>query len=243
MTAIDPKILSKIKKCLALSNSPNPHEAAAAMRQAQALMRKYGVEAHDVSMSEVGEATVNSRTMARDKPANWELTLAAMVGKAFGCQMLISRSVYKKEYRAHANEGKFIFIGQKAQAEIAAYTAEVLARKCKSSRQTWIKENSEAIRSAGGNKSTITRMGDAFSEGWVGAIGQLVQDFANPPDIEQAITQIIASRSRSDTKFTGRELKKIGENERTAARMGFRAAKGESLYRPMATERENLRLA
>lgn len=242
MTAIDPKILSKIKKCLALSNSPNPHEAAAAMRQAQALMRKYGVEAHDVSMSEVGEATVNSRTMARDKPANWELALTAMVGKAFGCKMLISRSLYKKSYRGHANEGQFIFIGQKVQAEIAAYTAEVLARKCKSSRQIWIKENSEAIRSAGGKKSTITRLGDAFSEGWVGAIEQLVQDFANPPDIEQAINQVVASRSPSDKNFTGRELKKIGENERTAALMGFNAAKGESLYRPMTAEKENLKL-
>lgn len=38
MSNIDPKILSKIKKCLALSSSPNPNEAAIDMRQAHALI-------------------------------------------------------------------------------------------------------------------------------------------------------------------------------------------------------------
>jgi hypothetical protein len=39
MSVIDPKILNKIKKCLALGASANPNEAAVAMRQAHALMR------------------------------------------------------------------------------------------------------------------------------------------------------------------------------------------------------------
>ncbi|PIA66345.1 hypothetical protein CDR19_15110, partial [Ectopseudomonas toyotomiensis] len=35
------KALDKVKKCLALANSSNPNEAAAAMRQARAMMEKY----------------------------------------------------------------------------------------------------------------------------------------------------------------------------------------------------------
>ena len=81
---IDPKILGKIKKCLALSSSDNPHEAAAAMRQAHALMAAHGVSAEQITMADIGEAHANSRTMARNKPAQWEGALAAMVGKAFG---------------------------------------------------------------------------------------------------------------------------------------------------------------
>ncbi len=47
---VDPKILGKIKKCLALSSSDNPHEAAAAMRQAHALMAAHGVSAEQITM-------------------------------------------------------------------------------------------------------------------------------------------------------------------------------------------------
>lgn len=39
---VDPKILSKIKKCLALSASSNENEAAIALRQAQRLMAEFG---------------------------------------------------------------------------------------------------------------------------------------------------------------------------------------------------------
>lgn len=231
---MDPNILRKIKKCLALGASPNPNEAAAAMRQAHALMRQHGVEAHHVAMAEVGEARVDVRTMARDKPAHWEANLAATVGKAFGCQLLISTSKLPKEYRRHLNEGEFIFVGQKAQAEIAAYTASVLARKCKASRSKWISENLSEITSLRGGKAKATRMGDAFAEGWVQAIGTLVADFANPQDIEDAITKHIEQRSSGNEAQT-RSLKdkKIGIEEAMAASMGAKAAKGESLYRPM----------
>ena len=66
---IDPKVLGKIKKCLALSSSDNPHEAAAAMRQAHALMAAHGVSAEQITMADIGEAHASSRTMARNKPA------------------------------------------------------------------------------------------------------------------------------------------------------------------------------
>ncbi len=152
MSAIDPKILSKIKKCLALSGSPNPHEAAVAMRQAHALMRQHGVDVHHVTMSEIGESTADIRTMSRDKPANWEAALAATVGKAFGCQMLISRTMVPKKYRHYLNEGQFIFIGQKGQAEVAAYTVAVLSRKCKTARQKWIAEHLSGLGTVRGGK-------------------------------------------------------------------------------------------
>ena len=49
------KILDKIKKCLALGQSENEHEAAQALKQAQALMEKYEVNAVDIALSEVSE--------------------------------------------------------------------------------------------------------------------------------------------------------------------------------------------
>lgn len=244
MSSIDPKILKKIKKCLALSSSPNPNEAAVAMRQAHALMRQHGVDAHHVTMSEIGESTADIRTMSRDKPANWEAALAATVGKAFGCQMLISRTMVPKEYRHYLNEGQFIFIGQKGQAEVAAYTVAVLSRKCKTARQKWIAEHLAGMTTIRGGKTKATRMGDAFAEGWVHSIGKLVADFANPKEVEEAIERHVAEKNAGKDAPTRKvKPKDIGQEEMIAAQMGARAAKGESIYRPMHTTAPQMAIA
>lgn len=51
------KIISKIKKCLALAKSNNPHEAAAALRQARKMMTQYQINEADVLLSDIGEMT------------------------------------------------------------------------------------------------------------------------------------------------------------------------------------------
>lgn len=234
MSSIDPKILAKIKKCLALASSDNPNESATAMRQARALMEKHGVSSHEIKMSDIGEATVESRTMARDKPARWETHLASVVGKAFGCQMMVQRMVYSKGL-GHANEGAYIFVGLKQQAEVASYTATVLIRKCKAARQKWLSDNFAGLgKGVPGLKRQITRMGDAFAEGWVASIAKLVADFANPPEVDAAIEQHINEKSSGDDAPTrGVADKAVGKHEQAAAIAGMRAAKGERLYRPM----------
>ena len=77
-------VLEKIKKCLALSKSANEHEAAQAMKQAQALMKKYEVDAVDVALSEVSEKG-GDRQMAF-KLAMWQWNVANMVADIFGCK-------------------------------------------------------------------------------------------------------------------------------------------------------------
>ena len=124
---LDPRILGKIKKCLALSASSNPNEAAIALRQAHALMERYGVSSHEITISDIGESEAQSRTMARDKPAQWEVLLASMVGKAFGCQVMFMRHMHSR-FRKPANKGAYVFVGLKHQAEVASYTASILAR-------------------------------------------------------------------------------------------------------------------
>ena len=49
--------LRRIRACLRLSASSEPHEAAAALRQAQALMREYGVTASEADLADVHTET------------------------------------------------------------------------------------------------------------------------------------------------------------------------------------------
>ena len=73
------KVLDKIKKCLALGQSANEHEAAQALKQAQALMEKYEVNAVDIALSRVSEQKAD-RKMAF-KLADWQWGIANMIAE------------------------------------------------------------------------------------------------------------------------------------------------------------------
>lgn len=232
---IDPKILSKIKKCLALSTSDNPNEAATALRQAHALMAAHGVSTEQITMADIGEASAKSRTMARSKPAHWEGALASTVGRAFGCQLMMLRAPLRPGSKAPLNDGSFIFVGIKAQAQIASYTFDVLSRKCKKARADWIKDKLTGLSRVPGGKRTSTGLGDEFAMGWVANIARVVQDFAQPEPIEDAIAQFIAERatSKSDDELTRKPKTEDERITSIARRSGMLAAEGESIHRPV----------
>jgi hypothetical protein len=230
---LDPRILGKIKKCLALSASSNPNEAAIALRQAHALMERHGVSVHEIHMADIGESETKSRTMARDKPARWEVLLATMIGKAFGCKVMFMHHKNSR-LKTPLNNGTYVFVGLKHQAEVASYTASVLARKCKITRQTWLKENLSGLGQRPGGKAKMTRMGDMFAEGWCLAVTKLVSDFANPPEVDSAIATFIKSKTTGDEQEM-RSVEQSDKLEQIAAMAGMKAAKDISLYRPMNT--------
>lgn len=245
MQDIDAKILGKIKKCLALSSSDNANEAATALRQAHALMAAHGVSAAQITMAEIGEASAKSRTMSRSKPALWEGALASVVGKAFGCQLMIIRTPLRSGKRVALNDGSYIFVGLAAQAQVASYTFDVLGRKCKAARAAWIAEKLPGMSQIPGGKRTATSLGDEFAIGWVRQVTRLVQEFANPEPIEQAITAYIDDRTRreADPKLL-RKPKAEHDAARQAAReYGMRAARDESIHRPVDGAAAPLQLA
>lgn len=54
-------IIDKISKCLALSKSANEHEAAIALRQAQALMQKYKISEKQILISDIKERIIQTK--------------------------------------------------------------------------------------------------------------------------------------------------------------------------------------
>ena len=117
-------VLEKIKKCLALSKSANEHEAAQAMKQAQALMKKYEVDAVDIALSEVSEKG-GDRKMAF-KLAMWQWDVAKMVADIFGCESYKFRKT-------------MMFFGLGNRAEIAAYAFDVVYRQISAARREFLK--------------------------------------------------------------------------------------------------------
>ena len=154
--------IEKIKKCLALAKSANEHEAAAALRQAQALMEKFGVEDDDILMSEVCKDHVQAG--AKAKPVQWESWLAVTVAEAFGCEMIFSRSLAA---------GYWTFIGCGPAPEIATDAYRVLLRQLKKARAEYQQRECKRLIPA-----SRIRRADLFCEGWVNAVASKIAKFA-----------------------------------------------------------------
>lgn len=101
--------LRKIRACMRLAKSSNPHEAAAAMRQAAALMKKYQVDEADVEHAELKIATVKVR-LRRYKPAEQDALIIVAIQRLFGVSALVDPI-----------HSAIRFGGDGASAEIAAH--------------------------------------------------------------------------------------------------------------------------
>lgn len=152
------KALDKIKKLLRLAASSNPHEAAAAMRQARAMMERHGIGEGDVALSEVSEHGAASGSKVT--PAQWEASLAGAVALAYSCKML---------FLPYA--GSWRFIGE--VAEVASYTMTILLRQVRQARRLYIATKLKRCKPA-----TKTKRADVFCDAWVWAIRDQVNQFA-----------------------------------------------------------------
>jgi hypothetical protein len=220
MKNTDPKILSKIKKCLALGESPEPQEAASAMRQAQKMMDKYNVSMGEINRPSIGESSIKSKvSVSVVKP--WELRLVSLIAKAFGCKIMWTSSTsYSKDVY-----GKYTFIGIDTQVMLAQYAGEVLLRKLFSSRTKFVK----GLPKTASRKWKIVQA-DGFCSGWVTSISAKVDEFALNGETSTAITerfQELAGGGRAKCRS-----RREGYHGRAA---GVEAGSKESFHRPMST--------
>lgn len=165
------RIIDRIRKCLRLSQSPEPNEAAAALRQAQALIAEHGVSEDELRLADVEHRkTTAGRSVIR--PPLWLTQLAKTVASAFGVSYH-----YEVQYDAPC---RFVFVGVKPSAEVAEYAFTVLRRKCTAARAVY-------YRTRRGKRSSRTRKADAYAIGWVFAVSIKVTAFASeyPPVVGQ----------------------------------------------------------
>lgn len=161
-TAID-----KIRKCLALSASAEPHEAAAALRQAQKLMEQHQVDHTELLAAGVTEHW--ARSCATKVPPRWEVALASLVAGAFSCEIIFTRRLNSP---CTAFLGGYAIIGTAPAPEVAAYTFKVLARQLKAARVRYMQVALKRHR-----KNRVAAA-DQFCVGWVVAVRGLVAAMA-----------------------------------------------------------------
>jgi hypothetical protein len=90
-TNSDGALVEKVRKLLALSESPNEHEAALAAEKAQDLMLRHGIDMAQIAISQ-GAGTIgvdDARVEGRIDP--WRRQLAASIAKSMGGRVVFTR--------------------------------------------------------------------------------------------------------------------------------------------------------
>ena len=173
--------LEKIRKCLALAKSNNPHEAAAALRQAQKLMAAYEVDENDVELAAV-RATKARAGRDVNIPPRWHVMLLELVDQAFGVRCIWSPG-RRWSGRAFVIQADVEIVGIGARAEVASYAYVVLRRRVQRDRADFLASLDRRLK-----RSTKTRRADIFAESWVDGVQAMVTAFA-VPEAEQALVE------------------------------------------------------
>lgn len=215
--------IKKIKKCLALAASPNPHEAAAAMRHAQALMRDHGLSETDLSLADVGEHKAAAR---HNVAVPWEVELADLVANAFGCSYFCGTVALLSGRRGIKRKLHYVFVGVGAAPEVASYTFDVLARQCSKSRAAHVAKQPKACKPV-----TKTARGDEFARGWVYGVQDLVGRFANSERNAALIEQYMAQKHPAMSEGKVKDRTKGRNVSHNDTMQGVRAGRSAQLER------------
>ena len=211
------KIIDKICKCLRLSESGNPNEAALALRQATSLMNKYGVSDAQILAAEVTEGATFAGE--RYNPPFWALALANLVANAFQCRNLILRK--------YGRQPEFRFIGLGFKTEVATYSYTVLHRYLLRA----IEKFTLSVE-LDGKTDTVeeNRRIEVFAQAWLFRVGRTVSDFIGDETDKEIIDEYIQHKYGETAELSGIAVDTNNEDYDDIL-SGMRSADEVELYR------------
>jgi hypothetical protein len=122
MTAARDKVVDRIRKLLALSQSSNEHEAASAAARAAQLMAEHQV--CEASLEELDEPILSSVLDAGGRLPSWKRTLAIGCARGLGCEAYLRR-----ERTGEREQGQVVVVGTPAAQSAVAYMYGYLVRE------------------------------------------------------------------------------------------------------------------
>ncbi len=153
------RALEKIAKCLELGNSSNVNEAAQAIRMAQRLMLKYGLEQSDIELIQMGKTS--SQTLLAASPADSVIKIIQGINHKFGVEAVLV---------AHKGLKRVEFVGHAERAVFAAFAFDIVYREMNSA----VGMFRNSFEGSGTDKVTVSRRVTSYAAGWLeGALEKL----------------------------------------------------------------------
>jgi hypothetical protein len=215
------RIVLKIKKCLELGKSSEPHEAAAALRQAQKLMDK-----HSVDLDEVAGIYITSELVITPEPPKKKIPLymqmiTTICMKAFGVN-----GMYERRYTDKGLRHCVRYFGDGNAPMLAKYAHEVMFAQMMRAWNDYRRGGYEF------------QLGDrqSFWCGWLAQVESKVVRFAKPEGLNERINDKMTEYNNGEelqpAKQSTQEL-----NNRMMVEGAIRGA-DFSIHRPMSGRTE-----
>lgn len=151
------RVIERVRKLLALSNSSNEHEAALAAAHAQRLLAEHNLAISELEMREEGAGEAEL-TVARTVP-KWLSSLFAVVAHAFDCMAIVAST---------ADAGRLRFIGVGKDPAVAACTLQFLMQELRRLASRYLKQQAADLLSP----AIRRRMRDSYLLGGVQGVQQ-----------------------------------------------------------------------
>ncbi|AZN69865.1 MULTISPECIES: DUF2786 domain-containing protein [Acinetobacter calcoaceticus/baumannii complex] len=210
-------IIDKISKCLALSKSANEHEAAIALKQAQALMQKHKINEKQVLLSDVKENIIRTKNQ-RNKDI--ELRLKSMIANVFEC------GTYLKWY---SSKGKiyqqYVFYGIEPNVSIAAYAYSVLL-------PILIRNKQNYLTSLHGNTKLKSKrkLGISYHRGWIQGVEGKCKNLHPNEELKDKLKEF--EKTLNLTYYDVKDVKHYNKDMLTQARInGYSDGSKVNLHR------------
>lgn len=211
--------LDKIRKCLRLSKSAEAHEAAAALRHAQALMRELGIE----DESEVGAEPTTGETVITKEAFGgcaYLSHLCGLIERTFGVEAIWEPGNGISRVRANVR-----YIGPRSRVMMAVYAHRVIDRAVF---QAW-KDVRDAFDQAPGARQN-------FRLNFIDAIREKVERLA-PTEVE---TRAIERYKAAQYKVLEKTKSKVLGGDPLAGMLGQAAGSQFDIHRPMNEDKRRL---
>lgn len=192
------RILQKIKKLIALSESKNPNEAATALRMAQKLMAEHNLTMTDVQLQSMASEIIRDINTS-EKPPRWSVSLNALVNSTFGVRSI----------RIHNFLGKFIeFVGPTDRVQIAAYCYSVLGKLLQKARRDYQASLNKRLK-----RATKVNRADLYCEGWVCGAASNLSSWRVSEDEEKLIQSYKNNKHGELKTLQGRDSKDVKRDQ------------------------------
>jgi hypothetical protein len=161
------KILEKIKKCFALSKSANPHEAAVALKQAHALIKKHNIDNQIVDLCEMTSGNYLHAAKLKKLPVYLN-KLLQIISSVF----LVDAVIFSDRNVENKFNKTIKFYGHESDIMIAEYAWITLSKQLIQNRKSFInKYTDKQIKNA-----TKTKRANIYAIGWVSGIYEEIKD-------------------------------------------------------------------
>jgi hypothetical protein len=125
-------IINKIKKLLALSESPNQHEAQLAAQKAQEMLAAHNLTMETVTSNTDAEQLID-KNECKVPITRFTNRLSGVIADAFDCRAILHKRYSRKDE-------KISFYGYKHNPEVAAYTYQYLLSAAKQQCKAYLHE-------------------------------------------------------------------------------------------------------